>query len=170
VYAADLPTFLSSHATHVQLLLTTVCFYKLYLPYLLTYLLLLPYLSFLYLTSSSSIPSSAFTSDGGPEYHSSKMFEIINVHTGMSFNALTWFPSAEDCNFVVGFKQFWDKTFKRFISSLHQYFMALSHNVCFCQKKCIEEVYSPHRQQTIITMTINEHAKTDMYMEHYIKY
>jgi len=28
-----------------------------------------------------------------------------------------------------------------------------------------EEVYSPRRQQTI-----NEHAKTDMYIEHYIKY
>ena len=33
-----------------------------------------------------------------------------------------------------------------------------------------EEVYSPRRQHTIITMTINEHAKTDMYIEHYIKY
>jgi len=33
-----------------------------------------------------------------------------------------------------------------------------------------EEVYSPRRQQTIITMTISEHAETDMYMEHCIKY
>ena len=35
---------------------------------------------------------------------------------------------------------------------------------------CYEEVYSPRRQYTISTMTINEHAKTDMYIEHYIKY
>jgi len=33
----------------------------------------------------------------------------------------------------------------------------------------LKKFISPRRQHTIITMTINEHAKTDMYMEHYIQ-
>jgi len=39
-----------------------------------------------------------------------------------------------------------------------------------CPAGKLMKFYSPRRQHTIITMTINEHAKTDMYIEHYIKY